>query len=98
MKIVKILLVFVLAISAAFSAYKWDKKRKLDNYFIEQFALDRQTQLLKNDSGHGEIFEKALKQIQEENYNPQEIYDIMVKGFDKGNTLIQNTQDTDSLG
>jgi len=65
--------------------YKWDQARKLDNYFINQFALDYQTQVNHKERGHGEIFEKALEEMKQQGYNPYQIQEIMVQGFDKAN-------------
>lgn len=94
MKLIKVIISILIMTTFGFIAYKWDKKRKLDTYFIEQFALDRQTQISRNEAGHGELFEKALQQMEKEHYNPQEIYDIMVKGFDKASSSNSSSEIT----
>jgi hypothetical protein len=98
MKFIKIALALIITSSLGYLGYKWDKKRKLDNYFIEQFALDRRIQLSENEKGHGQLFEDILKQMKEEGYNPQEIYQIQVKAFDKGTLAAQNQNPESKIG
>lgn len=88
--------IILLAITfLGFLGFKWQKKQNLDNYFVEQFTADYLVQSSRNEANcHGEIFEKALKDMQEKGYSQDQIYSIMVKGFDKA-SLILSQQNTD---
>lgn len=82
----------ILAIFGSAIFFKWDQSRKLDRYFINQFALDYQTQVSLNQRGHGDIFEKTLEEMKSQGYNPYEIEQIMIQGFDKANQTIASQQ------
>lgn len=86
-------ILIAVALIGGYAGHAWEKSRKLDDYFIEQFALDWLTQVTRNEKGHhGEIFEKAEAQMKEQGYNPSEIKEIMVKGFDRGNAILAQQQ------
>lgn len=79
-----ILLSCLLILALSYAGYRWDKSRKLDNYFVDQFCLDWQLQAAKGDRSHdGPIIEEATREMRELGYNPYEIQQIMFKGFDK---------------
>jgi len=87
----KVLIFILLAVASigGYVGHQWEKNRKLDEYFIEQFTADWLTQVTRNEPHqHGEIFENAHKKMQEMGYNPQEIHAIMVKGFDRGHAIL----------
>lgn len=76
-------LAFMGILVACYGAYRWDKARKLDNYFVQQFCLDRQLQDCKGDFGHdGSLCEKAYREMKELGYNPYEIQQIYNQGND----------------
>lgn len=73
----------------SFGAYKWEQSRQLESYFIQQFALDWKVQVDRNQQDHhGDIFEKAYLEMKELGYNPYEIEQIIIKGFDAGQKLV----------
>lgn len=79
--------------------FKWQKKEKLDNYFVEQFTIDYLIQSSRNEKNcHGEIFEKALKDMESKGYTQDEIYTIMVKGFDKASLILAQQNTDEYLG
>jgi hypothetical protein len=79
--------------------YQFQKKEKLDNYFIEQFTMDYLIQSSRNEKNcHGEIFEKAVKDMERKGYSQDQIYKSMVKGFDKANTILQQQSQDQYLG
>jgi len=89
MKIESLIISTLLLGIAGFIGYKWDQKIKLEEYFIEQFALDWLKQVTRGEkNAHGEIFEKAEQEMKKMGYNPLEIQEIMIKGFDRGNSII----------
>lgn len=82
-----------------FFGNQWQKKQKLDNYFVEQFTADYLVQSSRSETNcHGEIFEKALKDMQTQGYSQDQIYAIMVKGFDQANAILAQQQSSTYLG
>lgn len=78
--------------------YHYQKQEKLDNYFIEQFTIDYLIQSSRNEKHcHGEIFEKALKEMTHKGYSQDQIYQIIVKGFDKANLILAQQNTTEYL-
>lgn len=89
MKMKTLIISSLLLSLTGFIGFKWDQKIKLEEYFVEQFALDWLTQVTRGEkNAHGEIFEKAEQEMKKLGYNPYEIQKIMIKGFDRGNSII----------
>lgn len=77
----------------SFGAYKWEQSRQLESYFIQQFALDWKIQVDRNQQDHhGDIFEKAYLEMKELGYNPYQIEQIIIKGFDQGQKLVAESK------
>lgn len=94
----KAMIIISLSIVGALG-YHFQKQEKLDNYFVEQFTIDYLIQSSRNEKHcHGDIFEKAVKDMTNKGYSQDEIYQIMVKGFDKATLILAQQNATTYLG